>query len=90
MSLKKQEWPEPGDLVIGTVETVTDYGDYEQVNGVYYAFAQASGPSGSSDRNKVQIDKAACERVSESLKVGGLIGPEVKAEGVLDLTVVGG
>jgi outer membrane lipoprotein-sorting protein len=39
-------------------ETVTDYGDYEQVNGVYYAFAQASGPNGSSDRNKVQFDKA--------------------------------
>jgi len=39
-------------------ETVTDYGDYEQVNGVYYAFAQASGRNGSSDRNKVQIDKA--------------------------------
>lgn len=39
-------------------ETVTDYGDYEQVNGVYFAFAQASGPNGSSDRNKVQFDKA--------------------------------
>ena len=39
-------------------ETVTDYGDYEQVNGVYYAFSQASGPNGSSDRNKVQFDKA--------------------------------
>ncbi len=39
-------------------ETVTDYGDYEQVNGVYFAFAQSSGPNGSSDRQKVQIDKA--------------------------------
>lgn len=39
-------------------ETVTDYGDYEQVNGVYYAFSQSSGPNGSSDRNKVQFDKA--------------------------------
>jgi hypothetical protein len=39
-------------------ETVTDYGDYEQVNGVYLAFSQASGPNGSSDRQKVQIDKA--------------------------------
>jgi len=39
-------------------ETVTDYGDYEQVNGVYFAFAQSSGPNGSSDRQKVQFDKA--------------------------------
>src|ERR1700741_2575858 len=39
-------------------ETVTDYGDYEQVNGVYYAFSQSSGPNGSSDRNKVNFDKA--------------------------------
>lgn len=28
MAAKKQEWPEIGDLVIGTVETVTDYGAY--------------------------------------------------------------
>jgi translation initiation factor 2 subunit 1 len=28
LAAKKQEWPEIGDLVIGTVETVTDYGAY--------------------------------------------------------------
>jgi outer membrane lipoprotein-sorting protein len=39
-------------------ETVTDYGDYEHVNGVYLAFSQVSGPNGSSDRQKVQFDKA--------------------------------
>ena len=39
-------------------ETVTDYGDYEKVNGVYLAFSQVSGPNGSSDRQKVQFDKA--------------------------------
>lgn len=39
-------------------ETVTDYGDYEKVDGVYLAFAQSSGPNGSSDRQKVQFDKA--------------------------------
>ncbi|HZO20934.1 MAG TPA: hypothetical protein VFB37_00430 [Steroidobacteraceae bacterium] len=39
-------------------ETVTDYGDYEKVDGAYFAFAQESGPKGSSDRQKVQIDKA--------------------------------
>jgi len=39
-------------------ETVTDFGDYEKVDGVYFAFAQSSGPNGSSDRQKVQFDKA--------------------------------
>jgi len=28
MAIKKEEWPEAGDLAIGTVETVTDYGAY--------------------------------------------------------------
>jgi translation initiation factor 2 subunit 1 len=32
MALKKQEWPESGDLVIGTVETVTDYGAYVKLD----------------------------------------------------------
>jgi hypothetical protein len=39
-------------------ETVTDYGDYEKVDGVYLAFAQESYPMGSSDRQKVQYEKA--------------------------------
>ncbi|HUJ53426.1 MAG TPA: hypothetical protein VLX08_07705 [Steroidobacteraceae bacterium] len=39
-------------------ETVTDYGDYERVDGVYLAFAQDSGPMGSSKRQKVQYEKA--------------------------------
>jgi outer membrane lipoprotein-sorting protein len=40
------------------VETVTDFGDYEQVEGVYLPFAQESGIKGSSDRQKVQFEKA--------------------------------
>lgn len=32
MVLKKQEWPEVGDLVICTVETVTDYGAYVRLD----------------------------------------------------------
>ncbi len=39
------------------VETVTDFGDYEQVQGVYLPFAQESGPKGSSERQKVQFEK---------------------------------
>jgi hypothetical protein len=40
------------------VETVTDFGDYEQVAGVYLPFVQESGPKGSNDRQKVQFEKA--------------------------------
>ena len=39
-------------------ETITDYGDYEQVNGVYLPFALESYQKGSSDRQKVQVEKA--------------------------------
>jgi hypothetical protein len=39
-------------------ETVTDYGDYEKVQGVYFPFAQVSYPKGSADREKLQYDKA--------------------------------
>jgi outer membrane lipoprotein-sorting protein len=40
------------------IETITDYGDYEKVDGVYLAFAQESYQKGSSGRLKLQIDKA--------------------------------
>lgn len=32
MAFSKQEWPEAGDLVMGTVETVTDYGAYVKLD----------------------------------------------------------
>lgn len=38
-------------------ETVTDYGDYEKVDGVYFPFSQESGPKGSSDRDRIEFDK---------------------------------
>ncbi|MDP9088240.1 MAG: hypothetical protein M3O26_05835 [Pseudomonadota bacterium] len=39
-------------------ETVTDFGDYEKVNGVYLPLAMETGPKGSTDRQKIQFDKA--------------------------------
>jgi outer membrane lipoprotein-sorting protein len=39
-------------------ETITDYGDYEKVNGVYLPLSQESGPKGTSDRQKVQVETA--------------------------------
>jgi hypothetical protein len=39
-------------------ETVTDYGDYEKFNGVYFPLSVASGPKGSTDRQSVQYDTA--------------------------------
>src|SRR5579863_8289837 len=46
-------------------ETVTDYGDYEKVDGVYLPFAQESGLTGSSDKQKVQYDKAQANATVE-------------------------
>ena len=39
------------------VETVTDFGDYEQVEGVYLPFSTESGRKGSTERQKVQFEK---------------------------------
>ena len=39
-------------------ETITDYGDYEKVNGVYLPLSQESGPKGSSERQKIQFEAA--------------------------------
>jgi hypothetical protein len=39
-------------------QTVTDYGDYEKVDGVYLPLSQESYLQGSSDKQKVQFDKA--------------------------------
>src|SRR5882757_9722000 len=39
-------------------ETVTDYGDYEKVDGVYFPFEQDSGLKGSSDRQRVRFETA--------------------------------
>jgi outer membrane lipoprotein-sorting protein len=39
-------------------ETITDYSDYEKVNGVYLPFAQDSWTKGTTDHQKTQIEKA--------------------------------
>jgi len=46
-------------------ETITDYGDYEKVDGVYLPLAQESGPKGSSDRQKVQFETAEINLVTD-------------------------
>lgn len=40
------------------VETETDYGDYELVDGVYLAFSTATGPKGATQKQRLVIDKA--------------------------------
>jgi hypothetical protein len=40
------------------VETETDLGDYEKIDGVFIPFSIDSGPKGSSDRQKLVVDKA--------------------------------
>jgi len=40
------------------VETETDIGDYEKINGVFFPFSLEGGPKGSTDKQKVVIDKA--------------------------------
>ncbi|HVO36618.1 MAG TPA: S1 RNA-binding domain-containing protein, partial [Candidatus Acidoferrum sp.] len=32
MAANKPEWPEPGDLVIATIQSVTDYGAYAKLD----------------------------------------------------------
>ena len=50
------------------VETVTDYGDYEQVAGVFLPFTQETAVKGSNERQKVQFDKGEANiEVSEGL-----------------------
>lgn len=41
--------------------TETDFGDYEQVAGVYFPFAISSGPKGSTAENRMQISVARAE-----------------------------
>jgi outer membrane lipoprotein-sorting protein len=40
------------------VETETDFGNYEKVNGVYFPFSIDSGPKGGEKTRKITIDKA--------------------------------
>jgi outer membrane lipoprotein-sorting protein len=50
--------------------TVTDYGDYEKVAGVYFPFESASGPPGASDGDltKIQFDKGEADVVLDDAK----------------------
>ena len=46
-------------------ETVSDYGDYEKVAGVYLPFSVESGPKGSTERVSVQVEKAEANVAAE-------------------------
>ena len=47
---------------------MTDFGDYEQVQGVYLPFSTESGRKGSTDRQKLQFEKVdANPTVADSL-----------------------
>src|ERR1700751_2958513 len=46
-------------------ETITDYGDYEKVAGVYMPFSLESGPKGSSQRASMQIERAEANVAAE-------------------------
>ena len=39
------------------VEVETDLGDYEKVNGVFFPFSIEAGPKGSTDKQKIIIEK---------------------------------
>jgi hypothetical protein len=50
------------------VEVETDLGDYEKVNGIYFPFSIESGSKGSTDKQKIIIEKAAANvPVDESI-----------------------
>lgn len=40
------------------VEVETDLGDYEKINGVFFPFSIESGPKGSTDKQKIILEKA--------------------------------
>src|SRR5207248_5880215 len=40
------------------VETETDLGDYEKINGVFFPFSLEGGPKGSTDKQKIVFEKA--------------------------------
>jgi hypothetical protein len=40
------------------VETETDLGDYEKINGVFFPFAIEGGPKGATDKQKIVFEKA--------------------------------
>jgi hypothetical protein len=40
------------------VETETDLGDYEKINGVFFPFSLEGGPKGSTDKQKIIFEKA--------------------------------
>jgi hypothetical protein len=61
-------------------ETVSDYGDYEKVAGVYMPFSVESGPKGSSERASVQVEKAEANVAAEDTQFQFPAAPAASAK----------
>jgi hypothetical protein len=67
----------------GTIQyTETYFGDYEEVNGLYYSFAFESGAKGDSNRVKFAVDKVEINvPLEDSLFTMPIVKPEAKPAG---------
>jgi hypothetical protein len=67
----------------GTIQyTETYFGDYEEVNGLYYSFAFETGAKGDSNRVKFAVDKVEINvPLEDSLFTMPIVKPEAKPAG---------
>jgi outer membrane lipoprotein-sorting protein len=63
------------------IEYVTDYGDYEKVDGVYMAFYQESGVKSANERQKLQVDKAEANVTADGSQFSFPVAPAGNASG---------
>lgn len=70
-----------GELIAALPRELTAGADIDELVTIVDRYRRSLYPT------QVAIDVAASDRVTESLKIGGLIKPDVKTESVLDLSV---